>query len=343
MTLRVRRRSTLPAVLVAVAVSLTGCSQTTSHLDEYNELQQGNAAPAVAPPADDPTVGDVVPVPGAVRALVGSGDRVAAHLADPPRLVLGVVEGTRWTEDRTVDLPVDSGVASAGHDGTVLIPFGDGLVVVPPFGTERRLTGLGGVTSAAGLADGRLLTGSSDGTVTVREPDGRELHQVRGLASVDRLTVASDGSVTALSRPDTTIASIDLGEDTAGPILRVGKGAGMVTEFSGDAVVASDTVGGALLVYSTSPVRLHQMFPVAEAPWAVSEDVSRGVVWVASTGTNTLQAYDFGDGLGSRRAEVGTVRQPDALVVTDSGTVVVGSADGSGLHLLRPTLSEPAR
>ena len=176
----------------------------------------------------------------------------------------------------------------------------------------------------------------------MRDADGAEQRRIGGLTAVDRISVARDGSVTALSRPDTVIASIDLESDNAGPLLRAGKGAGQLDEFGERSVVASDTVGGTLLVYSTSPVRLHQQFPVAAAPWAVAEDTSRGLVWVTSTGTNTVQAYDLGDGVGIQRADIPTVRQPDSLAVIDSGTVVVGSADGAGLHLIRPTLTEPA-
>ena len=341
MTLRVRRRTALPAALLALAMGLTGCSQAASQLEDHNAVEQGNAQPAVSPPAAEPDEGEVVEVDGEVVALVAAGDRVAVQLADPARLLIGDVEGTDWTEDRTVELPADAGPATAGPDGAVVVPYADGVVVVPPTGDERRISGLGPVTAAALTDDGRLLTGTADGEVVVRDAEGAEQHRVRGLHSVDLLSVASDGSVTALSRPDTVIASVDLSEDTAGPLLRAGKGAGMVAPFAGDSVVASDTVGDALLVYSTDPVRLHQMFPVADAPWAVAEDASREVVWMTSTGTNTLQAYDLGDGFGSRRAEVATLRQPDSVVVTDSGTVVVGSAGGAGLHLLRPTLDEP--
>ena len=342
MTLRVRRRTALPAALVALVVALTGCSQATSHLDEYLEVQQGDARPAASPPAEDPSEGTVVPMEGPVRALVAAGDdAVAVQLTSPARLELGTVDGTRWTRDRTVELPADAGTATSGADGTVLVPFGDGLVVVPPTGAERRITGLGPVTAAAATADGRILTGTGDGEVVVRDADGAEQHRMSGLAAVDALHVSADGSVTALSRPDTVVATLDLEEDVAGPLLRAGKGGGMLAGFAGDSVVVSDTVGGSLLVYSTSPVRLHQQFPVAAAPWAVAEDTAGGVVWVTSTGTNTIQAYDLRDGYGSRRAEVATVRQPDALAVTGSGTIVVGSADGAGLHLLRPTLDQP--
>lgn len=339
MPLRARRRSALPAALLALTLGLSGCSQTSDQLDEYREIEQGSAQPADSPPVSDPVEGEVVEVSGPVRALLADGDRLTAQFDAPARLEIGRVEGTTWRPERTVELPEDVETASSALDGTVLVPHGDGLVVVPPTGPERDLSGLGPVTAAGLTADGRILTGNDAGDVVVRDADGVEQHRVTGLDAVDRLTVARDGSVTALSRPDTVIANIDLSEDRAGPLLRAGMGAGMLDTLAGESVVASDTVGGTLLVYGTSPVRLHQMFPVAAAPWAVAEDASRDLVWVTSTGTNRVQAYHLGDGLGERRVDVATVRQPDSVAVTESGTVVVGSGDGAGLHLLRP---EPA-
>lgn len=336
MPLRVLRRSALPAALVAATMALAACSPASSQLEENNQIEQGDARPAESPQASDPVEGEVVGTPGSVRALVALGDRVAAQVAQPPVLQIGRVDGTRWIPEDSVTLPADAGTASATPDGTIVVPFGDGVVLVESSGEVRELTGLGPVTAAAVTADGRVLTGTGDGQVVIRDSAGAELHRVDGLTSVDAISVARDGSVTALSRPDTVIASIDPEEDGAGPALRAGRGAGMLDEFGGGTVVASDTVGDTLLVYSTSPVRLHQQFPVAASPWAVAEDESRGLVWVTSTGTNTVQAYDLGDGTGVRRAEVATVRQPDSLAVTRSGTVVVGSADGAGLHLFRP-------
>ena len=336
MPLRVLRRSALPAALVAAAVALAACSPVSSQLEEINQIEQGDARPAESPQASAPVEGDVVETPGSVRALVALGDRVAAQVAQPPRLEIGRVDGTRWIPEDSVPLPADAGTASAAPDGTVVVPFGDGVVLVEPSGEVRELDGLGPVTAAAVTADGRVLTGTGDGHVVIWDSAGAELDRVDGLTSVDAISVARDGSVTALSRPDTVIATIDPDEDGAGPALRAGRGAGMLDEFGAGTVVASDTVGDTLLVYSTSPVRLHQQFPVAASPWAVAEDESRDLVWVTSTGTNTVQAYDLGDGTGVRRAEVATVRQPDSLAVTRSGTVVVGSADGAGLHLFRP-------
>lgn len=340
---RVLHRSGVPATLVAVAIALTGCSSPTAELEEQNLVAQGNASPAESPQVSDPAGGEVIPVPGSVRSLVALGDRVVAQVDGPPSLEIGRVDGTRWVAEESVPLPADAGDATAAHDGTVLVPHPDGVVLVSSTGQVRDVTGLGPVTAAAQTADGRLLTGTAEGEIVVRGADGTEQRRIGGLTSVDRISVAGDGSVTALSRPDTVIASIDLEKDNAGPLLRAGKGAGQLDEFGDRSVVASDTVGGTLLVYSTSPVRLHQQFPVAAGPWAVAEDTDRGLVWVTSTGTNTVQAYDLGDGVGIRRADIATVRQPDSLAVTDSGTVVVGSADGAGLHVIRPDLTDPTR
>lgn len=339
---RVLRRSGVPAALIAVAVGMAACSSPTAELEEQNLVAQGDASPAESPQVSDPAGGEVIPVPGSVRSLVAVGDLVVAQVDDPPSLEIGRVDGTSWESEETVPLPSGAGDASAAHDGTVVVPHADGVVLVSASGEARDITGLGPVTAAALTTDGRLLTGTAEGEIVVRGADGAEQRRIGGLTSVDRISVAGDGSVTALSRPDTVIASVDLDSDNAGPLLRAGRGAGMLDEFGQRSVIASDTVGGTLLVYSTSPVRLHQQFPVAAAPWAVAGDSSRQLVWVTSTGTNSVQAYDLGDGVGIQRADIATVRQPDSLAVTDSGTVVVGSADGAGLHLIRPTLTEPA-
>ncbi len=340
MNRRVLRRSGAPTVLLALVVGLSACSSATSQLEEA-QLAQGGAVPAESPQVSEPEGGELVSSPGSVRALVAVGDRVAAQLQSTPALEIGRVEGTRWVREVTVELPTDSGTATGGDDGSIVVPYSDGVVLVSPEGESRQVSGLGPVSAAAVTPEGSLITGTADGDVVIRDADGVEESRITGLTSVDAVTVAADGSITALSRADTVIASIDPAENGAGPLLRAGRGAGMMGDLGERSLIASDTVGSTLLVYSTSPVRLHQQFPVAAAPWAVAEDASRSVVWITSTGTNTVQAYDLGDGIGVLIAEIPTVRQPDSLAVTDSGTVVVGSADGAGLHLIDPTLTGP--
>lgn len=339
MNRRVLRRPGVPAALLALVVGLSACSSPSDQFDE-SQLVQGNATPVGSPQQSDPEGGDLIAVPGSVRALVAVGDRLAAQVTMPPSLEIGDVEGTRWSPDVTVELPESAGVATGGDDGSIVVPYDDGVVVVSPEGDSREVSGLGPVSAAAVTADGQLITGTADGEVVIRDAEGTEENRLVGLTAVDVLDVARDGSISALSRPDSVIASIDPDEGQAGPLLRAGRGAGMVDEFSENSLVASDTVGSTLLVYSTSPVRLHQQFPVAASPWAVASAPSGEVVWMTSTGTNTVQAYDLGDGIGTLLTEIPTVRQPDALAVTDSGTVVVGSGDGAGLHLIRPDLSE---
>lgn len=339
-TRRVLRRSGVPAAFLALIVGLSACSSATNQLEE-GQLAQGSAAPAESPQVFEPEGGELVPVPGSVRAVVALGDRVAVQSKTERELGIGRVDGTSWIPEHTVELPADAGIATGGDDGSVVVPYTDGVVVVSPKGASTQIAGLGPVTAAAVTPDGKLITGTAEGEVVIRDAEGVEEKRLGGLTSVDALSVARDGSITALSRTDTVIASIDPSEEVAGPLLRAGRGAGMMGDFGQGTVIASDTVGNTLLVYSTSPVRLHQQFPAGAAPWAVAEDPSRSVVWVTSTGTNTVQAYDLGDGIGILRAEIPTVRQPDALAVTDSGTVVVGSSDGAGLHLIRPNLVDP--
>ena len=333
------RRRALPVALLAVALAAGGCG--TSHLDDYNAVEQGNARPADSPAVSRTPAGTLARVGGPVRGIVALGDSAAVQLASPPRLLLGDVHGTAWTARHTIDLPPDAGDASPGADGGVLVPYSDGVVVVDRDGGSHRMGGLGPVTAAAVLPDGRLVTGGPGGDVTVRAADGRVEHDVPGLTAVDQLVVPANGSLAAVSRPDTVFGAVDPNSDEAGPLLRAGKGAGRAAPFSDGAVVVSDTTGNALLVYSTSPPMLRQMFPVAAAPWAVSGDPSRNVVWTTSTGTDTLLAYDLGDGLGVTRAELPTVRQPNSLAVTTGGIVLVGSGSGDALQLIDPRLPAP--
>ena len=260
MNRRVLRRSGVPAALLALVVGLSACSSATSQLEE-GQLAQGNAVPAESPQVFEPEGGELVPVPGSVRALVAVGDRVAAQLTMPSSLEIGRVEGTGWVPEVTVELPDDAGVATAGDDGTIVVPYDDGVVVVSPDGDSRRVSGLGPVTAAAVTPDGKLITGTAEGEVVIRDGEGTEQNRVAGLTTVDAINVARDGSITALSRPDTVIASIDPTQTQAGPLLRAGRGAGMLGDFSEGSLIASDTVGGTLLVYScisSSPWRRHR-------------------------------------------------------------------------------------
>ena len=334
------RSRTLTAVLVG-ALALSGCT-TTDHLDEYNEVQQGDARPAEAPGAGAVSEGRTIAIEGPVRSMVVSGDTVAVQLTDRGRLLLGRVSGTDWVPGAEVDLPAGAADVAPAADGGVLVPFDDGFLLVDPDGATQRVGGLGPVTAIAQLPDGRVATGDPSGTVTIRRADGSAEHEVPGLTAVDQLVVARDGSLSALSRPDTVFASIDPQGPEAGPKLRAGRGAGRAVAYSENSTVVSDTVGNALLVYSTSPVSLHQMFPVPHAPWAVADDPTRSVVWVTSTGSNRVLAYDLRDGQGIERADVATVRQPDSMVVTETGTLVVASATDGLLHLLTPRLAAPA-
>lgn len=323
----------LATVLVA-----SGCA--TSHLEEFNEVEMGNATPADSPAFPGTEEGTVVDVGGNVVSLTPlGGDDVAAKLDSPPRLQIGEVSpGGEWDETASVDLPESTGPVGRGSDGSVAIPVRDGVLLVSGDGEERTVSGLGDVTAAVELDDGRIVTGDEEGTVTVRDSGGVELNVLTGMEAIDQIVVA-DGDIMAVSRVDTTVSYIDPEGDFAGPILRAGKAAGLAYADPAGFAAVSDSTGDAVMVFNVEPLRMHQWFPVPSTPWGVATDGEERMLWVTTTEDNRLLGYDLGSGLGEQRADVQTVSQPNSVVVTESGTTVVGSAAGDGLHVVTPDLA----
>ena len=322
----------------ATVLFATGCA--TSHLEEFNEVIMGGAAPADSPDAPPPEDGDVIEIDGDVASLTSlGGDRLAVGLEAPPRLLVGeITPDGDWDESTSIELPESAGLVGRADDGSVAVPFDDGVVLVSGDGEERTIPGLGVVTAAIELDDGRILTGDEEGAVTVRAADGEELNSLTGLEAVDQFVVG-DGEVLAVSRVDTTVAHIDPDGDFADPILRAGKAAGLASADPSGAAAVSDSTGDAVMVFDIDPLRMHQWFPVAATPWGVATDFAEGMLWVTTTEDNRILGYDLSSGLGEQRADVQTVAQPNSVVVTESGTLVVGSAAGGGLHVVTPELA----
>ena len=92
-----------------------------------------------------------------------------------------------------------------------------------------------------------------------------------------------------------------------------------------------DVKGGQLLIYTAGDVvRLHNSTPVPEGPWAVAVDSARNLVWVTSTVDGVLTAYDISTGTALKAAQLPTVADAQALVVTADGDLVAYSASGAG-------------
>lgn len=329
---RRRRVSGLVALAGAVVLGASGCA--TSHLEEFNSVEMGNATPEILPTETDPA-GQVTdldsPVVGAVSLDDGG---VALQLSDPDRVEFGHVSGGEFVSDEQVELPADALPIVASSEG-VLVGSSEGLGRATADGGYEAIGDTGPVTAVAELEDGRILSGHDDGTVAVRSADGGENARLESLEGIDQL--AASGNVGfAVSRADTTVANVYPDSDEIGPVLRPGKAAGVAATTDDGWAAVSDTTGNALMIFDADPLRLHQMFPVGKAPWAVATVPGTSIVWVALSGENRVVAIDISSGEGREVAAFDTVSAPHSLSVAEDGSLVIGSADGSGVQIISP-------
>lgn len=329
---RRRRVSGLVALTGAVVLGASGCA--TSHLEEFNSVEMGNATPEILPTETDPA-GQVTdldsPVVGAVSL---DDDGVALQLSDPDRVEFGHVSGGEFVSDEQVELPADALPIVASSEG-VLVGSSEGLGRATADGGYEAIGDTGPVTAVAELEDGRILSGHDDGTVAVRSADGGENARLESLEGIDQL--AASGNVGfAVSRADTTVANVYPDSNEIGPVLRPGKAAGVAATTDDGWAAVSDTTGNALMIFDADPLRLHQMFPVGKAPWAVATVPGTSIVWVALSGENRVVAIDISSGEGREVAAFDTVSAPHSLSVAEGGSLVIGSADGSGVQIISP-------
>ncbi|ANI92426.1 YncE family protein [Dietzia timorensis] len=329
---RRRRVSGLVAVAGAVVLGASGCA--TSHLEEFNSVEMGNATPEILPTETDPA-GQVTDLESPVVAAVSLDDGgVALQLDDPGRVEFGHISGGEFVSDERVELPDDSLPVVPSSDG-VLVGGAEGIGRATVDGGYEPIGDTGPVTAVAELEDGRILTGHKDGTVAVRSADGGENARLESLEGIDQL--AASGNVGfAVSRADTTVANVYPDSNEIGPVLRPGKAAGVAATTEDGWAAVSDTTGNALMIFDADPLRLHQMFPVGKAPWAVAAVPGTSVVWVALSGENRVVAIDISSGQGREVAAFDTVSAPHSLSVAEDGALVVGSADGSGVQIISP-------
>ncbi|WP_407441167.1 hypothetical protein [Rhodococcus sp. (in: high G+C Gram-positive bacteria)] len=314
---------------VAVAV-LAGCSSENSS-DTLQTIEP--APPASAPSVAPEAAGNVRPFDYRVDALVVQPDTgTLVALADDGTRLLLLDDGA--AEPRVVNLPAEAATVVAGRDGTVLAPASgvvaqvdttDGAVTEVPVDADAL--------SAAVLSDGRWAVGTADGRVLVVAPDTGEVAEtISGLASTDLIAVSGD-SVAALDRRQTSLTSIDIEDAHLGAALRAGRGATQLATDPYGRVLVTDTTGEELLVYTIDSLILRQRYPVGPAPYAVTYDEQRDLVWVTLTGSNEVVGYDLSTGTAEERHRFATVRQPNSVAVDPAdGTLVIASATGDGLQ-----------
>lgn len=289
----------------------------------------GNATPAPLSAEAGEPAGEVAEFTADVTSAVRYGDSFISRAGD--QLFAGPDDEPNRNSR---EISSECGELSATDD-VVVLPCPDGIHVLAQDGDSAAVVGQGSAyTSAVGLPDGRIIGHRADSNrVDVYDPKGEQ--------SAD-FTVSSHGSqmlampgdddlLLEINVPETSITEIQLDEERSGSSLRIGIGVGKVAAGDNGVIAAADTMGNQLMIYTaTDVIRLHQMFPVDDSPWAVHIDNDRELVWITSTATATLTGWDISGGTGIKVAELPVVESPLSLTEDGSGGFVVFSGEGHG-------------
>ena len=294
----------------------------------------GSAEPAQSPEASDPAGRVVAYEP--VLDLDETNGRIGVRTADA--LTIGTLEeiaegkGQRHGLDASCgEVSANAGTFAVACDGEIRL-FGDRDETI---GTEKP------VTAATVASTGEVLAGSdSERKVWVFE--GGELASTIDVArETDQLqAVQVDGqrdSVVRTNRFDTTIQDIDWTGSRQGGTLRVGLGVGKIAGGEHGLVLAADSTGNQIHVYTTDDIiRLQQSAPVPEGPWDAAWDPAQRLAWVSSLPSNTATGWDISQGVPLRRKHFATIADAQSIISLDDGTVVAASATGGGIQIVAP-------
>jgi len=305
------------------------------------------AQPAVSPPTSQDPAGSVRPLTGhAAAATFDNGTHRLVVLtpgADPTAPARLTVFGDPLVAPRVVALPGPATALGGDGHGTAYLAGRGGYFAVDVStgdvtGVHVAGAGQAQFTAIAQRSDGKLVLGSADGAVYILAPerpgDGGtatvESHNT-AFARVDALVTQGNTTV-VLDRGQTSVTAIGA-DGRAQQALRAGEGATTLAADPQGVVLAADTRGGQLLVYSVNPLMLHQAYPVRQSPYGLAG--SRELAWVSQTASNNVIGYDLSTGIPVERVHYPTVQQPNSLAFDEaSDTLYVVSGSGAGVQVI---------
>lgn len=336
--------ATVALVAAIAGAALSGCTGGEPTITDTAPP----ATPAVAPPQHTALDGTVLPVDTPVTAaVVDQATRtLALATTGPDRLLLVDLDALEQPAS-TVELPGEvTRLSQAGADGTLFAPVRSAGMLLqvdvasrPP--KVRSVPVDGGPVAATTVGDRTAVALADRPGVAIME-GGRVRHTVTGFAEpADVIAASADGgepdTVTVLDRPRTAVTTVDIGNAERGPSLRAGLGATNAVADRFGRVLVTNTRDGELLAFSADPLLMRQRYPVPGVPYAIAYDPGRDLAWVTLTEHNEVVGYDVAGGEPVERHRLATVRQPNTVAVDPStGAVVVGSAVGDGVQVVKP-------
>lgn len=342
------RRVLLSSVLLSSACALAACNPTVGVGGDPDSAVYGKAEPASSLASEEP-VGTVVPFDAATD-LSAVGDILAVRTEDS----LAIGSAADFEREKSTQVPVDQtcGDLTASQEH-FLLACGDRVMLIDPLKPdspqELAVEEDQPVTVAAEASSGEVFVGSKDSTTIGVYRDGERTTGITVEAGSDQLisVPVSDGAdgIVRVLREDSTIQSLDWEKERAGGRLRVGQGVGQIAGGGGAVVVASDTVGKRIAIYTASDViRLHQYGNTDGTPWGVAWDAGRKLAWATTTDNNRLHAYTIAAGVPENIGTMDTVADARNVAVLGDGTLIAASASGDGLQFISdPQLEKTPR
>ncbi len=333
-----QRKLTVAAALGAFALTAAACSDVPNTSMDDSVGDMGNAQPVASPAAAQPA-GDVIGFPD-ISDLEAAGDVLAVRAGDA--LSIGTAADFRADRAERVELDPACGELTATADAFVT-GCGDFVLRIPAQSPDKAdelaVTEEFPVTAATQISTGEVFVASNAAAEVAVYKDGQRIDGFSVQAPTDQLVAVrnQDGTdnVVRTWREDTTIQNLDWENNREGGRLRVGLGVGQISTANEGVIVASDTLGKRIGIYTAEDVvRLHQWGNVAGVPWATAWDPQRQLAWITSTDVNVAEGFQISNGVPEKRTQFDTVADAQHLAATADGTLAVGSATGGGLQLV---------
>ncbi|TVT47119.1 hypothetical protein FNH05_19330 [Amycolatopsis rhizosphaerae] len=334
-----RRSAVWVTMPLACALLASGCTSDTGKGGDELQIVANPvaAAAAVSPVPATPPAGTVVAASPVTAMATDAASRTLAVAVDQPASVL-----LYRLDDLTASparVPVSGTVERLSFAG------GQVLAAIPGKGVVDRI-GPDGHASEVAVPGQPADAVGSDGDTLVAVRDRKAVDVVHGdtvtktisggLYSADQV-VRSGTETLVLDRLRTAVFSLDVANGQVGSGLRAGDGATNAVADSFGRVLVTDTRGGALLAFSTSPLLLRQLYPVPGGIYGIAYDPSRALAWVTLTERNEVVGFDVRGGEPVEKYRFPTVRQPNSVTVDErTSRVLVGSATGEGIQVIQP-------
>jgi hypothetical protein len=329
-------------VVAAVSCVLfaSACSSDGTPKDDLQIVAHPVAAtPAVSPvPAVKPQ-GEVLALSAPITALVSDEQtRVLAVATDnPPSIQLRSLDDLH-AQPRIIPLPGRAENLTAA-DGKVLVslPNQQKLIRIDVASGATTEIPVDGQPAAAYPVDGQTLVAVPDRKAVEVLGDGNSRKTITGgLYSADELANAGSSTV-VLDRLRSAVFSVDVAAGKINAGLPAGDGATNMTADSFGRVLVTDTRMSTLLAFSADPLILRQRYPVPGGIYGVAWDAKRDLAWVTLTERNEIVGFDMRGGEPVEKYRFSSVRQPNTITVDEnSSEVIVGSATGEGIQVIKP-------